>query len=335
LATAHLVAPSLYASLAARGELDQIPDQIRQALEGIYHLNDLRNRQLRQVLRDAIQALNTRGIQPILLKGAIALLPDQYPQAFARMLGDLDIAVDPAELAPAAEGLQIAGFRYAAGTEPPADLTHYQHHHLPPLFHPSGNAYIELHRSLFADKKLQAALPFAAVSGEARHLNWDGLWVRIPVLEHRLLHNALHHQWQDGAFFYARRSLRQLWEFTQLRALPAATEIDWPGLLRHLDRQGVGDAVRAYLLAAQNDFGQPLPPGVLPTSAALRAERRFEFRWQFPRLGHWREQLIRYRRRLHNLPRRLMTPSWYPAKYRYLRNKWFPARAPLKRNDYG
>ena len=335
LATAHLVAPCLFATLSARGELDQVPADIRDALEGLHHLNDQRNRHLRQVLRDATQALNGIGIQPILLKGANALLPEQYPHAFSRMLSDLDIAVDQAELPGAAEGLQAAGFCYAPGTEPHADLTQHRHHHLPPLFHPSGHGYIELHRSLFTDKKLQAVLPLTAVSGQARHWDWDGLWVRIPSLEHRLLHNALHHQWQDGAFFYGRRSLRQLWEFTQLRALPAAAEIDWPVLLCDLDRHGVGNAVRAYLLAALNDFGQPLPTGVIPTSSALRAERRFQFRLRHPRLGHWREQLIRYPRRLTNLPRRLMTPSWYPAKYRYLRKQWFPDRAPINRDDHG
>ena len=126
LATAHLVAPFLYATLSTRGGLDQVPGDIRDALEGLYYLNDQRNRHLRQVLRDTIQALNGIGIEPILLKGAIALLPEQYPHAFARMLSDLDIAVDQANLLAAAEGLQAAGFCYAPGTEPHADLT--QHH---------------------------------------------------------------------------------------------------------------------------------------------------------------------------------------------------------------
>lgn len=335
LATAHLVAPGLYASLSGQGRLGQVPADIREALEALYCLNDARNRQLRQGLSDAVKALNGVGIVPLLLKGSIALLPYQYPYAFARMLSDLDIAVDQAELASAAEGLQNAGFRYAPGTERHADLAQYRQHHLPPLFHPSGLGYIELHRSLFHHPALQAALPLAAVSAQARHWDWDGLRVRIPALEHRLLHNALHHQWQDQAFFYGRRSLRQLWEFAQLRALPGAGEIDWPGLLHGLDRHGVGDAVRAYLLAAQNAFGQPLPDGVLPTPAALRAGRRFLFRCRHPYLGHWWEQVARYRRRLSNLPRRLMTPSWYPAKYRDLRNTWFPAGAVLNRDDHG
>jgi hypothetical protein len=58
-------------------------------------LNDQRNRRLRAVLRATVGLLNRPGIAPVLLKSAIPLLPEQYPLAFARMLGDLDLAVAP------------------------------------------------------------------------------------------------------------------------------------------------------------------------------------------------------------------------------------------------
>ncbi len=144
-----------------------------------------------------------------------------------------------------------------------------------------------------------------------------------------LLHNALHHQLQDQAFFSDRRSLRQLLEFAQLRALPDAAALDWPGLFQRLDAAGAGDAVRGYLLAEQRLFGQSLPDGVSITRAARRAEDRFWLRLNHPRLNRlleWRWRMICYARRLPNLPKRLLTPAWYPAKYRFLRQQWFPKR---------
>ncbi|MFB1486377.1 MAG: hypothetical protein AADX96_18870 [Thiocapsa sp. C3-sup] len=99
---------------------------------------------------------------------------------------------------------------------------------------------------------------------------WEDLRLRIPALEHRLLHNALHHQVQDQGFDSGRRSLRQLHEFARLRALPAAAAIDWPRLLAELDRLGPGNAVRGWLLAAERLFGQPLPPAF-----DVRHEARF------------------------------------------------------------
>jgi hypothetical protein len=327
LAAAHLVAPSLYATLAARDQLHQIPVEVREALAALHALNDQRNRRLRAVLRDTVQILNQAGIEPILLKGSIALLPDQYPHAFARMLGDLDLAVAEAEPNQAVKALLAAGFYYARNTDPASYAT--DHHHLAPLFHPSGNGYVEIHRELLVGRIPKAVLSLAMLQASARPLDWDGVRTGIPALEHRLLHNALHHQLQDQAFFSDRRSLRQLLEFAQLRALPDAAALDWPGLFQRLDAAGAGDAVRGYLLAEQRLFGQSLPDGVSITRAARRAEDRFWLRLNHPRLNRlleWRWRMICYARRLPNLPKRLLTPAWYPAKYRFLRQQWFPKR---------
>ncbi|MFO1421381.1 MAG: nucleotidyltransferase family protein [Candidatus Competibacteraceae bacterium] len=313
LATAHLVAPSLYATLAARAQLDRIPPDVREALAVLHQLNQQRNRRLRAVLRDTARLLNQAGIEPLLLKGAIALLPDQYPHAFARMLGDLDLGVAGTEAHRAAEVLRAAGF-YCAPNINPANWSPGCHH-LVPLFHPSGDGYVEIHQELLIARVPKVALSLPMMQASARTLDWDGLRLRIPSLEHRLLHNALHHQLQDQAFFSDRRSLRQLLEFAQLRALPDATALDWPALFRRLDAAGVGDAVRGYLLAAQRLFSQPLPEGVALTRAARWAEGRFWFWLDHPRLS----RLWPYARRLRNLPKRLLTPSWYPAKIRELR----------------
>lgn len=327
LATAQLVAPVLYAALAARGQLSQVPPAIRAAFEALYQLNDQRNRRLRAVLRETVRRLNQAGIEPLLLKGAIALLPEQYPLAGARMLGDLDLAVADTQLQSAVAALQGAGYF-------PAPNIYTRHwslqvcHHWFPLFHPSGDGYVELHHDLFSDHRLKAALSLPMVQARAQARDWDGLQVRIPALEHRLLHNALHEQVVDQAFESDRRSLRQLLEFAQLRAWSGAASSDWPGRLRPLDRVGVGAAVRAHLLAAQTLFGQPLPAGVEPGPAARRAEARFWTRLEHPgrgRLLELRWQVRYFARRLRNLPRRLVTPAWYPAKWFDLRQRWFAA----------
>ena len=242
---------------AARGGA---PDR-REALGALYELNDQRNGRLRTVLQDTVQVLNAVGIEPLLLKGAIALLPDPYPHAGARVLGDLDVAVDPAQIAPAVAALEAAGYFPAPNIYAAAWSLH-DHHHWFPLYHPSGDGYVELHHDLFHAPRLKAALSQPLVWARAEACDWVGLRVHIPALEHRLLHNALHHQVQDRGFPSDRRSLRQLLEFAHLRALPTAVALDWPELFVQLDKVGVGDAVRAWLLAAQGLFGQPLPTGV-------------------------------------------------------------------------
>lgn len=108
---------------------------------------------------------------------------------------------------------------------------------------------MELHRALLGSAVPPGALPLATVWAAARALTWDGVRLAAPSLAHRLLHNSLHHQVQDGAFTTDRRSLRSLLEFAQLRQLPEAATLDWPALLAGLEAHGMGDAVRVELLA--------------------------------------------------------------------------------------
>ena len=143
-----------------------------------------------------MRLLNQAGIEPLLLKGSIALLPGQYPHAFSRMLGDLDIAVAETELPTAVATLQSADF-YPAPNIDPAHWSAADHHHWLPLFHPSGDGYVELHHRPLSARVPTAALSLPLMRTHAQPLDWDGVHLNIPTLEHRLLHNALHHQVQD------------------------------------------------------------------------------------------------------------------------------------------
>uniref|UniRef100_UPI0025E52A0A nucleotidyltransferase family protein n=1 Tax=uncultured Lamprocystis sp. TaxID=543132 RepID=UPI0025E52A0A len=196
MATAHLVAPSLYAGRQAWDERASVPEDVREALACLYLLNDDRNRRLRRVLRETVAILNQADIVPVLLKGAIALLPDQYPLAFARVLGDLDLGVPADQVDRGEAALRAAGYFPAPHAEPVL-WSAASAHHLLPLFHPSGDGYVEVHYDLFSRAPQQAALPLAVVLARAETLDWEGLRIRIPALADRLLHNALHHQVQD------------------------------------------------------------------------------------------------------------------------------------------
>ena len=177
-------------------------------------------------------------------------------------------------------------------------------------------------------------MPLAEVRAAAVPVAWEGLRLWVPSLEHRLLHNALHPPVQNDAYRSGRRELRQLLEFAQLRALQPVDAIDWPGRLAALDRLGPGEAVRGYLLAGEGLFAQPLPPGVEPGAASRRLERRFWFFLEHPRLGKIHYRVRHYARHLGNPPKRLVTPSWYPQKARYLRQQ-LHQRWSGPRSDHG
>jgi hypothetical protein len=317
VAAAQMVAPTLYPVLAASAHRWRaVPGEVQQALAELHRLNEARNARLRSVLRDTVKHLNAAGTEPLLLKGSIALLPGQYAHAGARMLGDLDLALQSARAEEGAAILLAAGYRELNEASDP--LMWDRMHHLVPLLHPSGNAHVELHREVLGEPVPAQALPLAAMRKAAQPVEWDGLRLWAPSLPHRLLHNALHDAIQDHSFRTGFRSLRQILEFARLRELPAAAALDWPGLLESLDRLDLGEALRAQLLVCRQLFNQALPEGVRPGRVAERSADRY---WMWiERPGLW--PVYQRARRVRGLIRSALTPSWYPSKWRHLRKAW-------------
>lgn len=315
VAAAQWVAPTLHEVLAASPQRWQaVPLEVRQALAELHRLNEARNARLRAVLRETVRCLNAAGIEPLLLKGSIALLPGQYPHAGARMLGDLDIALQNAEPEQAAAVLLAAGYR--AMDEGKDPLMWDRKHHLVPLLDPTGHACVEVHRQVLSGRVPAQSLPLAAMRQAARPVEWAGLKLWVPSLPHRLLHNVLHDAVQDHSFHTGFRSLRQMLEFARLREVPHAAALDWAALLARLERLGLDEPVRAQLLMSQQLFDQALPEGVWPGRASRRSARRF---WMWiERPGLW--SIYRRARRVREMGHSVLTPSWYPSKWRQLRH---------------
>ncbi len=315
VAAAQWVAPTLYAVLAPTPRWASVPEEVQQALAELHQLNAARNAHLRQVLRQTIQQLNAAGMEPLLLKGALALLPGQYPHAAARMLGDLDLALHNASAEQAAEVLRAAGWTKIEHRRAEDPRLFDQLHHMAPLADPSGTVTIELHRAVLGDDVPKLALPLEEMREHAQRLDWNGLRLWVPSMRHRILHNILHDAVQDGAFRSGMRSLRQLQELARLREQPEAASLDWPGLLDALDTLGVGAAARAQLLVCHHLFAQPLPAGVLPDPAAHASARKMWLWVEHP--GLWPH--YKHMQRVLGIALNAVTPGWYPSKWRQLR----------------
>ena len=346
----HLVTPSLADALRRQGLFDALPAQVRDYLDGMRDLNRLRNRDLRAALEDIARALTPLDIQPVLLKGANALLPDQYPGAEDRVIGDLDLGVPPLRLAAAEGALLDLGYPQraaAAITSPllPREALHHQghpllhptrlvrvellrglvfddhewevrHHHSYPLLHPTRAARVELHRRLVFDvrdaARLQAGLTTTAQTLAA------GSVVQVPDPGTRLLHNFLHAQINDRLRQRRGLNLRQLLEFAALAQ--RHPQILTPALLERLRRRR-RRAFLEYLAQAEHWLGLAWPPG-LPRTASARWELWLQGRaltsvgWR--RLFTLREDGATLMLRLGPLRLRLLlTPDWLPWQWRW------------------
>ncbi len=298
----HLVTPALAAALHRKGFADQLPVEVRDYLDGMQTLNRERNRIMYGELIAVAGYLNCIGIEPLLLKGANALLPGQYPGAEDRVTGDLDLLV-PADRAKEVFALlQQEGY----GLDPEHSMETPWAHHLPPLLHSELPVSVELHSRLLDDRVIADRL-VEGMEVATLHLSDADVRVRCPDPCTRILHNFLHTQIQDKNHAKFIVSLRQLLEFVQLRTYYAG--LDWPGLLARLD-PGHHRALAFYLAAGERWFGQAFP-------SEIKREAGFECRFHVVERvltkPAW-HRLLTPLHRLRNLPKRLLTPAWYLIK---------------------
>jgi hypothetical protein len=237
LASGHLVTPSLSASLQRRGWLPLLPPAVADYLDAFRQLNRERNALFRQELEAIAAALNQRGLEPLLLKGANALLPDAYPGAEDRMLGDLDLYLPEAQHPEAMEALLELDYQPAHASRQwwlPSE--HASIHHAVPMLHRTLPTKVELHRRLLLERHDDAML---AANLEPRPMTLaNGGRVLVPDRLSQIRHNVLHARIADHQARERRLNLRQLLEFARLaqRLDPGEAEHLLEGLSPHRQR---------------------------------------------------------------------------------------------------
>ena len=316
LAGRHLVTPSLAARLREPGLWDSVPTEVGEYLETIRALNQARNWTQTQALVDMARALNRIGLEPLLLKGANALLPDAYPGAGDRMLGDLDLWLPEAAHPAATAALLELDYRVAEESWRFMLLRDRDsHHHGTPLHHATQPVKVELHRRLVQNRKDDELL---ATHLTARRVALSpGVTVQVPDTATRMRHNFLHAQINDRQARQRCLNLRQLLEFARLAELldPGEPDTLLAGLQPRHHRRFL-----EYWALAEYWLGLPYPES-LP-----RSPRQSRELWLTERTAESRawsrgfrlyDGALRLPRRLWNLGVRLVqAPGYFPARAR-------------------
>jgi hypothetical protein len=228
LASEHAVTPTLAWALR---EARPIPHEVRDYLDVTLDLNRRRNESILDCLESALAALNSAGCEPVLLKGAAALVDDLYPAPSLRYLIDLDILVPKSRLRDASVALNKIGFRAMIDAPkrrwvrrpsppPPTDF-----HHLPPLFDEGAAVSIELHQAIGAPE-FEPILSAETVLERRNKRSFRGLDSFVPCPTDRITHNIVHSQLHHPRQQRGTVELRQLFELVLLAA-KFAEEIDW------------------------------------------------------------------------------------------------------------
>lgn len=177
---------------------------------------------LERLTMQTMDAFRRAGIDAVLLKGAAAAL--QVHGGFTRRpMKDVDVLVDPARAREAWTLAQGLGWRWDARRYP---MDAYDGaHHLPPLHDAFGaNAGLEIHTAL-----RMGSDPFrfsaAEILDAAVEVEVDGRSLRVPRLDHQLLHCCIHFAWSHGLSGHAWRT------FSDVDAFVASGQIDWDGFV--------------------------------------------------------------------------------------------------------
>lgn len=205
LADRHHVLPVLGPTLARLGVCRPLPTDVRDFLAFVHQANTARNAQLRAALAQAAAALNLIGTEPLLLKGAIRLVDDLYPDPGWRIMADLDLLVPKAQAEAAFAALLSLGYR--PGPTPKSA----QAHQLTSLLHPKTGLQIELHRAP-VPSRVPAILSASDLWRHARPVALDGGRAHLPDPIGQLLHLIVHDQLANRSLKRGRISLRALLE---------------------------------------------------------------------------------------------------------------------------
>ena len=182
-ASAQLVLPALYPAIERVGL--PVPDDAHTFLLRIHAANAARNLQMGNALLSIGSALNSEGIEPVLLKGAALLASDPSSLVPWRFLSDLDLLVPAWALPKAVAALQDLGYEARDGDYVPERDAHY-----PALIAPGGAFAVELHTRMFAERAMPALE--AQLPAHAQAIVRDGVRLRLPTAAHRIAHLIAH-----------------------------------------------------------------------------------------------------------------------------------------------
>lgn len=172
--------PAVYDNLKSLGFSDPLMGRLR----GVYRRAWYENHVLFHRVAPLTQALHSRGIDVLVLKGA-ALVTDYYGNHALRPMSDLDLWVPQRALPDTLAVLREAGWRF--GVDPTAD--HIRFHRAVQCFGPDGGE-LDLHWHVFWERSRHSFNAFLWERTEP--INFQGVPLRQLDASMLLLHTVTH-----------------------------------------------------------------------------------------------------------------------------------------------
>lgn len=234
LASSEYVLPTFAAAIRDLDLIGSLHTELASFLDAVHAANEERNGELRDELETAVGILNRAGIEPALLKGAIRLADGLYPDVGWRTLRDLDLLVPEVSRAEAIRALEKAGYA-SCGSDGE-------------VRRPGGVCQIDLHAELFCTPPQVRLLRAADTLQKARPVAFGVGSVRIPAIEHQLVHLIGHSQIRHLGHAFGRIALCDRLETAALVRW-GHEAIDWQAVSERFVAAGYRRPLLSFLLA--------------------------------------------------------------------------------------
>lgn len=312
-----LVMPLFYRRLCQK-QLDLLcPEDFIQALRAYTDANKQRNAKHREILFETCKHLNQHGITPTLLKGAHALV-NLLPDAEARILSDIDLLIPQGKVQEAEQILKEVGYYHED------DGHHHSSssHHLDPLFHPSGDGYLELHRRPNYSDRYPHLIKYCFLESELQLHSIEGVLFYALSPEQLLIYNQIHHfHWSLGDGISCREYPDMRYLAEQAALLAIIVEAEDLVILMMKVFEDKPDLSKQQFLMLRELFDLELPDGVFNGDKSTEKAAKYSLeRLLQSNISTWK-----YRQNyLMKILGLLATPKWYQTRLFNL--KWYESR---------
>jgi hypothetical protein len=291
MANAELVTPALWVALRDRLLASCLPLDVHEYLVEIHRLNKIRNVELKAQTTEAVKQLNAIGIEPLLLKGAVALFAGPFADPGLRVLMDVDILVPKSAARDCWDMLQQIGYRPNRGRQTllgtgEGRVDYNRHQHFQPLYRTGDYGTVEIHRTA-VPKSSSSLLPDDLIWRNAERIREGGATMYIPAPTKRVLHNLVHAAVVDEAYVRGKVPLRPLHELAQMQ-IRYGDLIEWKSIRDQFCNVKQLNAFRSMLYLGRKFLAIPVAEGMNSSvlSAGFYIRVRLQTRWD------WLQKLI-------------------------------------------
>ena len=200
IASSHLVLTTLYCRLKQKKLLDFLPEDLLIYIKELTLINRNRNLELLKEIQEISTVLNTHEINYVFLKGCALLAGNYFKDFGERLIGDIDILVQPDQLEKASQLLALKGYTKSISFN--YEVKNYRH--LPRQVSDDKFGAVELHRHIL-NKKYSHLIDTKVVLSNKTIINGVSIpsvddLIRIIILAHQIndkgnYYNTLHYKY--------------------------------------------------------------------------------------------------------------------------------------------